>query len=85
MVQSPTFALAKSYATTPRLNHLDLYRLYDSGGAAGVVDLGLMDLVDDGESVSIIEWSPPGVIWPVPVRELSIEIVSARRRRFVLG
>ena len=85
VVQSPTFALARSYATTPPVHHLDLYRLYESGGAArDVVDLGLMDLVDDGVAVSIIEWSPAGVVWPLVVRELSIEILSARKRRFVL-
>ena len=42
VVQSPTFALARRYHTTPPVQHLDLYRFYGQPDAAAAVrDLGL--------------------------------------------
>jgi tRNA threonylcarbamoyl adenosine modification protein YjeE len=53
VVQSPTFALARTYATTPPVHHLDLYRL-DDAGALG--SLGLSELFDDESAFCLIEW-----------------------------
>lgn len=52
-VQSPTFALARTYATTPPVHHLDLYRLE---GAAGLEELGLLELLRDERAFSLVEW-----------------------------
>lgn len=52
-VQSPTFALARSYATTPPVHHLDLYRLE---GAGGLEELGLMELLRDPAAFAFVEW-----------------------------
>lgn len=53
LVQSPTFALARTYPTTPVVHHLDLYRLDDDGALDA---LGLRDLLDDPVAVSLVEW-----------------------------
>ncbi|MDA0713087.1 MAG: tRNA (adenosine(37)-N6)-threonylcarbamoyltransferase complex ATPase subunit type 1 TsaE, partial [bacterium] len=47
-VQSPTFALARSYPTNPVVHHLDLYRLDQSTNLA---DLGLLELIDDKNAI----------------------------------
>jgi tRNA threonylcarbamoyl adenosine modification protein YjeE len=63
VVQSPTFALARTYPTRPVVHHLDLYRLDD---ARGLVELGLFDLLGDPDAFSLVEWprdlSPPGFV-----------------------
>jgi tRNA threonylcarbamoyladenosine biosynthesis protein TsaE len=53
-VQSPTFALARTYATTPPVHHLDLYRLDEEGAAH---DLGLLDMAADPEALTCVEWA----------------------------
>ncbi|MBI2414358.1 tRNA (adenosine(37)-N6)-threonylcarbamoyltransferase complex ATPase subunit type 1 TsaE [candidate division WWE3 bacterium] len=65
-VQSPTFVILRRYvrainleinsATTTKINavnHLDLYRLQT---AAEVVDIGISEILDESDAVTIIEW-----------------------------
>jgi tRNA threonylcarbamoyl adenosine modification protein YjeE len=52
-VQSPTFALARTYPTEPPVQHLDLYRIEDPAAAH---DLGLLDMLSDDRSFSLVEW-----------------------------
>lgn len=52
-VQSPTFALARTYPTTPAVHHLDLYRLDDEDAAR---DLGLLDMAADEAAITCVEW-----------------------------
>jgi tRNA threonylcarbamoyl adenosine modification protein YjeE len=78
VVQSPTFALARTYPTTPPVHHLDLYRLQDTGTADSVVELGLVDQCADG--VSFVEWPVAGTPWAAPVGSVDIAILSPRRR-----
>jgi len=53
-VVSPTFTIARHYeGTSLRMNHLDVYRLDHMQEA---VDLGLAELIDDDEGVTLIEW-----------------------------
>lgn len=53
-VTSPTFTLARHYeGTALKLHHLDVYRLDHLQEA---VDLGLSELIDDDEGVTLIEW-----------------------------
>lgn len=54
-VTSPTYALVHSYpGTHGTLNHLDLYRLADLDAA---MDLGLDEVLADGEAVAVVEWA----------------------------
>jgi tRNA threonylcarbamoyl adenosine modification protein YjeE len=78
VVQSPTFALARSYATTPPVHHLDLYRLQDTGTAGSVIELGLVDQCADG--FSFVEWPVPETPWLAPVGRVSLRVLSPRKR-----
>lgn len=55
-VRSPSYALVHGYATSPKVNHLDLYRV---GSLEEALDLDLDRLFAPG-SVSLVEW--PGVL-----------------------
>jgi tRNA threonylcarbamoyladenosine biosynthesis protein TsaE len=50
-VASPTFQLVRVYSGRVQIAHVDLYRLED---AAGLSDLGLEELLDEGAVV--VEW-----------------------------
>lgn len=52
-VKSPSYALLNTYETTPRVLHLDLYRLHD---VSHFEDLGLYEAVLSREAVVVIEW-----------------------------
>lgn len=53
-VTSPTFTLARHYdGASLSLHHLDVYRLDHLQEA---VDLGLSEMIDDDEGVTLIEW-----------------------------
>lgn len=53
-ITSPTFTLARQYeGGRLRLHHLDVYR-FDA--TAEVLDVGLAELLDDSEAVTVIEW-----------------------------
>lgn len=60
-VQSPTFILLRKYShdksvggnAIDNINHLDLYRITSK---EEVLDLGLNELVSEGNSLTIIEW-----------------------------
>lgn len=55
VVQSPTFALARTYATIPPVHHLDLYRL-ERGVARALEELGIAELLDDNAAFALVEW-----------------------------
>lgn len=52
-ITSPTFTLARQYEGRLRLHHLDVYR-FDATNE--VHDVGLAELLDDDEAVTLIEW-----------------------------
>lgn len=52
-ITSPTFTLARHYEGRLRLNHLDVYR-FDA--VAEVLDVGLAELLDEPDAVTVIEW-----------------------------
>jgi tRNA threonylcarbamoyladenosine biosynthesis protein TsaE len=52
-VTSPTFTLVRTYQGRLAMHHLDVYRLDRLQEAD---DLGLAELVDDHEGVTLIEW-----------------------------
>jgi len=57
-VQSPTFLLMKIYNVKKQkikfLCHVDAYRLR---GAAGLMDIGLLDWLGRADTVTVIEWA----------------------------
>ena len=66
-VTSPTFVLVQEYACDPPVRHLDLYRLETHHDLDSI---GLDELLDDGEHVTLIEWPsraasrlPPHTLW----------------------
>jgi len=81
MVQSPTFALARTYKTTPPVHHLDLYRLESPllGGRA-LEELGLLDQLEDGISISLVEWPRDLSLPGVPTGRVRLEEHSSGRR-----
>jgi tRNA threonylcarbamoyl adenosine modification protein YjeE len=80
VVQSPTYALMRSYHTTPPVHHLDLYRLHEAGGDPhdSLEALGILDAIDDG--FTLVEW-PGAIAWPIASGEVSLAPLSPRRRR----
>ena len=84
LVQSPTYALMRTYATTPPVHHLDLYRLHETGGDAAVMDqleaLGILDALTASDAgFALVEW-PGTARWPIAVGAVRITPISARRR-----
>jgi tRNA threonylcarbamoyl adenosine modification protein YjeE len=81
VVQSPTYALMRRYPTTPPVQHLDLYRLHESGvdPLESLEALGVLDSLDEG--FSLVEWPPAHTRWPIPSGAVRITVLSARRRR----
>ncbi len=51
-ITSPTFVLMRSYAGRIDLHHVDIYRLEH---LQEVIDLGLIELLDEG-GVALVEW-----------------------------
>lgn len=49
-VQSPTFVIARKYG---HINHVDLYRMTSE---KEVEDLGIKEVLEDKNSITIIEW-----------------------------
>jgi tRNA threonylcarbamoyladenosine biosynthesis protein TsaE len=80
VVQSPTYALMRSYPTQPPVHHLDLYRLHEAGGDPhdSLEALGILDSLDDG--FTLVEW-PGTVAWPIACGTIQITPLSVRRRR----
>lgn len=50
---SPTFVLVNEYRGRLPIHHVDTYRV---GGAADMIDIGLLELMD-GDGVTVIEWA----------------------------
>ena len=56
-VTSPTFVLVQEYASDPPVRHLDLYRLETEHELDSI---GLDELLNDGEHVTLVEWPERG-------------------------
>lgn len=55
-ITSPTFTLLKSYPASSRitLNHIDLYRFSNKNQ---IKSLGLEDIINNENSITVIEWA----------------------------
>ena len=81
-VSSPTFTLVQEYATTPKLYHLDLYRL---GDPEELVHLGYEELFDRPPGICVVEWAERASgLLPEARVELEIAHGGGDLRRFVL-
>lgn len=82
-VQSPTFALARTYATTPAVHHLDLYRLDDDSAAR---DLGLLEMAADESALTCVEWPEraPSITAGARVLVVRFPTNASSRRKLVL-
>jgi tRNA threonylcarbamoyladenosine biosynthesis protein TsaE len=80
-VTSPTFTLVNSHEGRLRVFHIDLYRL-DAGAHQG---LGLEEIFDDENAVTVIEWAER--LGFVPARATVVEMfyVSNTERRILIG
>lgn len=81
-VQSPTFALARTYATTPPVHHLDLYRL-ETGVERALIELGLMEMLTDEHAFALVEW-PRDLVLPGALRVV-IEDAGGDTRRITVS
>ncbi len=74
-VTSPTFALvSEHHGAALRLLHADVYRL---DTAAEIVDLGLAELVEDGEAIAVIEWGEKAIAaGALPSDRLDVELLA---------
>lgn len=82
-ITSPTFVLLHTYAGRLPMHHADLYRLEQ---IEEVLDLGIMELIDDG-GVALIEWADRGLpAFPADVlnMQFSYDDDDENMRRFEL-
>ena len=80
VVQSPTFALARRYATTPPVNHVDLYRI-DHGG---LEELGIAEMLRDESAFSLVEWPREHVFSGPSFARIHIEDLGPETRRLTM-
>lgn len=85
---SPTFSLINKYIAKngvfefEKIYHFDLYRLNDVEEAW---DLGVEEIWNDRDAVSIIEWSEKAAeILPKKTVSLNIDILSPTKRRLTV-
>ena len=79
-VTSPTFTLVNSYEGRLRFFHIDLYRL-DVGAHQG---LGLEEMFDDANGVTVIEWAERLEIVPENATNVGMIYVSDAERRITI-
>lgn len=75
---SPSFTLCNMYATTPPVAHFDVYR-QENGSA----DESLLDFLDGGRHLVLIEWAERLPDFVLPPDRLSCEIMAENDGRRV--
>lgn len=84
-VVSPTFVLIRHYKGTGRItkvNHVDLYRITDPNE---VLNLGILDMLGEEDSVTLIEW--PEVFekyLPKSVKKIRFEVAGETKRKIIV-
>lgn len=72
-ITSPTFVLVRSYQAKIPLHHVDIYRL---DHLQEVIDLGLMEMLDEG-GVALMEWGDLAVpVLPRDYLEIQLKITE---------
>jgi tRNA threonylcarbamoyladenosine biosynthesis protein TsaE len=78
-VSSPTFTLIHEYGDSPKVYHIDLYRLDEARQAA---TLGIDELLDRGDALVLIEWGERfPELWPRERIEIRINRQSGGDQR----
>lgn len=75
-VTSPSFTLINIHEGRLRLYHIDLYRLNEGASR----DLGLEEMFEDPNAVTVIEWSERLGFAPADAIEIEIEYLSENER-----
>ncbi|EEG79031.1 tRNA (adenosine(37)-N6)-threonylcarbamoyltransferase complex ATPase subunit type 1 TsaE [Dethiobacter alkaliphilus] len=80
-IQSPTFTLMNAHQGRIPFYHFDLYRLESE---EELFELGMEEYLD-GDGVSLLEWAEKfPEYFTLPVLQVTIEVLSATKRRLVL-
>lgn len=79
-VTSPSFTLVNAYEGRSRFYHVDLYRL-DFGSQE---NLGLAEILDDGNGVTAIEWAERLNGIPAGAIDIEMSYVSDCERRITI-
>ncbi|MBQ7618178.1 MAG: tRNA (adenosine(37)-N6)-threonylcarbamoyltransferase complex ATPase subunit type 1 TsaE [Desulfovibrio sp.] len=74
-VSSPSFALCNYYPVEPPVIHADLYRCQEE------IPEELLEALEEGEQVLLIEWAEflPNDLLPTEVLSLELELAEAKR------
>lgn len=85
-LRSPTFTLVQEHrraADDQRLYHVDLYR---AERPADVESLGLEEIIDDPDAVTLIEWAERAVaLIPETAVRVKFDVISASKRRLTFS
>lgn len=79
-VTSPSFTLVNTYKGKKTLHHADLYRL----DVVRSVDLGLDEMFDDRDAVTVVEWAERLNWAPPDAIRVTIEYVSESERKITV-
>jgi tRNA threonylcarbamoyladenosine biosynthesis protein TsaE len=70
-VQSPSFIIARTYETNPRIKHVDLYRLEE-----GAVDALHLEEIFEPEGVMLVEWAQRSTWFPGEASKVTIRFAQ---------
>lgn len=79
VVNSPTFAILKTYQGKFKLHHFDTYRItYEEA-----IEAGFDEIFDEGDSVIFVEWSENiAPLLPDKTIEINIKYINENEREF---
>ena len=82
-VSSPTFAIVNIYENKFRINHFDFYRIKK---VEELYDIGFVDYLNDGETITFIEWADLfSEILPTNRYEIKIKYIDETKRKFTIN
>lgn len=82
-VSSPTFAIVNIYENKFRINHFDFYRIKK---VEELYDIGFVDYLTDGETITFIEWADLfSEILPTNRYEIKIKYIDETKRKFTIN
>lgn len=83
-INSPTFIIMREYPGKPEFIHADLYRLEGDVGKE-VENLGLMDVIKEGNAVVVIEWAEKMKdLLPKDTINIKFDIIDEKSRKIII-